>query len=407
MGIHQYPDVRDKYIICTSTTRPTATFKGLLIYETDTDRVLAWSGVGWTPPGHQGVPVDNVLVNGGANVATTGWAAGLDSTIAIATTAPTPYEGAGYLRVRRSAGTGRAYATQTFAVAPGDAVVASARMNAEILIAAGETYDITLNFLDASAASVQYVTHTESAVGGWQLVEKTFPIPHAWTNVATVQVQFAFSSANTTSGVGIDDATFGYLPMLELPYLVTGEGPGSVRGMVTPDFIGFQRGSTALPLGIQAVPASPSVPGGLSVGGMPVPTVYCHGSRSGAQAIPTGGTYVVWDVANGDTHGMLDTSTGIYTLPMGGIYTVSWLIRYAAAAAGSYRQGQCLFGANAYALQKIGNPGTTAGAVLLSSSVTMRRNAGDTVRIHAAHDTGANLNLESTHAYMIIALVAV
>ena len=35
--------------ICTSTTRPTAPYEGQAIFETDTDRVLYWSGTAWYP----------------------------------------------------------------------------------------------------------------------------------------------------------------------------------------------------------------------------------------------------------------------------------------------------------------------------------------------------------------------
>lgn len=36
--------------VCTSTTRPTVPYEGQLIYETDTDRVLAFNGSAWNPP---------------------------------------------------------------------------------------------------------------------------------------------------------------------------------------------------------------------------------------------------------------------------------------------------------------------------------------------------------------------
>jgi hypothetical protein len=33
--------------VCTSTTRPTTPYEGQVIYETDTDKVLAWNGSAW------------------------------------------------------------------------------------------------------------------------------------------------------------------------------------------------------------------------------------------------------------------------------------------------------------------------------------------------------------------------
>lgn len=33
--------------VCTSTTRPSAPYEGMMIYETDTDKVLVWNGSAW------------------------------------------------------------------------------------------------------------------------------------------------------------------------------------------------------------------------------------------------------------------------------------------------------------------------------------------------------------------------
>ena len=37
--------------VCTSSTRPTSPFEGQVIYETDTDRTLVWSGSAWVGTG--------------------------------------------------------------------------------------------------------------------------------------------------------------------------------------------------------------------------------------------------------------------------------------------------------------------------------------------------------------------
>jgi hypothetical protein len=42
-----YPDPADRYVVCTSTTRPGLPFNGLMIYETDTKRVYIHSGTEW------------------------------------------------------------------------------------------------------------------------------------------------------------------------------------------------------------------------------------------------------------------------------------------------------------------------------------------------------------------------
>lgn len=39
-------------LICTSTTRPASPFAGMQIFETDTTRILMWSGAGWVRTGH-------------------------------------------------------------------------------------------------------------------------------------------------------------------------------------------------------------------------------------------------------------------------------------------------------------------------------------------------------------------
>jgi hypothetical protein len=42
-----YPDPADRYVVCTSTTRPATPFSGLLIYETDTGLFNTWTGAVW------------------------------------------------------------------------------------------------------------------------------------------------------------------------------------------------------------------------------------------------------------------------------------------------------------------------------------------------------------------------
>lgn len=36
--------------VCTSSTRPASPYEGQVIYETDTDKVLVWTGSAWLPP---------------------------------------------------------------------------------------------------------------------------------------------------------------------------------------------------------------------------------------------------------------------------------------------------------------------------------------------------------------------
>ena len=58
MGISNFSTSGLKPGVCTSTTRPTAPYEGMMIYETDTNRVLVWDNAAWvmiadtdTPPG--------------------------------------------------------------------------------------------------------------------------------------------------------------------------------------------------------------------------------------------------------------------------------------------------------------------------------------------------------------------
>lgn len=44
------------FIVCTSATRPSAPFEGMIIFETDTNRALAYSGTAWTGLGAWDVP---------------------------------------------------------------------------------------------------------------------------------------------------------------------------------------------------------------------------------------------------------------------------------------------------------------------------------------------------------------
>lgn len=53
--------------ICTSTNRPSSPYEGQIIYETDTDRTLQWTGIAWDMPNRPGT-VPNFFVHfSGAN----------------------------------------------------------------------------------------------------------------------------------------------------------------------------------------------------------------------------------------------------------------------------------------------------------------------------------------------------
>lgn len=51
--------------VCTSTTRPSSPYDGMVIYETDTDRTLVWNGSGWVYLSTSSVnPVGMELITG-------------------------------------------------------------------------------------------------------------------------------------------------------------------------------------------------------------------------------------------------------------------------------------------------------------------------------------------------------
>lgn len=67
MGISAFGASGIKPGVCTSTTRPTAPYEGMMIYETDTNRVLIWDNAAWvmiadtdTPPGLELVKAQTV-----------------------------------------------------------------------------------------------------------------------------------------------------------------------------------------------------------------------------------------------------------------------------------------------------------------------------------------------------------
>lgn len=52
MGLgNAYGNLGLKSGVCTSTTRPASPYEGMVIYETDTDLVLAWNGSSWATIG--------------------------------------------------------------------------------------------------------------------------------------------------------------------------------------------------------------------------------------------------------------------------------------------------------------------------------------------------------------------
>lgn len=76
--VHDYNDgtrlINRPYVICTSLTRPAEPYKGLQIYETDTDRVRVWGSFAATEPVAGLNSIDN-FDQGAGDLSTINWAA--------------------------------------------------------------------------------------------------------------------------------------------------------------------------------------------------------------------------------------------------------------------------------------------------------------------------------------------
>lgn len=110
------------------------------------------------------------------------------------------------------------------------------------------------------------------------------------------------------------------------------------------------------------------------------------------QSIPTGTlTTVVLNTASKDTHSILNTSTGVITIPIAGRYTFSGYFVYAASGTG-YRELDYRIdgtGANTTVVLQNGD-GTNGNYIPFSFDLDL--NAGQTVEIRTFQNSGGNLN---------------
>jgi len=74
--------MRQSVIVCTAATRPSSPNEGMVIYETDTDQTLIYSGTAWLPVAYPGAwrSYSATLISGGAG---TDWVIGNGTITAI------------------------------------------------------------------------------------------------------------------------------------------------------------------------------------------------------------------------------------------------------------------------------------------------------------------------------------
>lgn len=119
-------------------------------------------------------------------------------------------------------------------------------------------------------------------------------------------------------------------------------------------------------------------------------------------------TRIIWDTKNFDTHGAMDTSTGIYTVKVPGKYRVSgkFLINNASWTAGTTCTLICYKNGSTYvALYRSDETASTTGKYLGGAGeVIVDCVAGDTLSLVIDHNNGSSVNIlnAATHTYISI-----
>jgi hypothetical protein len=123
--------------------------------------------------------------------------------------------------------------------------------------------------------------------------------------------------------------------------------------------------------------------------------------RATDQSIPNGGSgaTIIWNSQTFDTHSMMNTSSGVVTIPVSGFYRYTIGQRWANAAAGIRYAGVTFTGINA---SKSGTPynvfNNNGDFVTNSASDTLYFNAGDTMSVYGWQNSGAPLAFQATDA---------
>jgi microcystin-dependent protein/aspartate 1-decarboxylase len=123
--------------------------------------------------------------------------------------------------------------------------------------------------------------------------------------------------------------------------------------------------------------------------------------RATDQSIPTGGSgaTIIWNSQTFDTHAGMNTSTGVYTIPVSGFYRYTIGQRWASAAAGIRYATATFTGVNA---SRSGTPynvfPTNGDFVTNSANDTLYFNAGDTISINGVQTSGGPLAFQAIEA---------
>jgi hypothetical protein len=131
-------------------------------------------------------------------------------------------------------------------------------------------------------------------------------------------------------------------------------------------------------------------------------TVAAFYTTTNANTITTGNSAVIANLTKVyDTHGGMNASTGVYTVPYSGKYRISSGLTMASIAftAGAGRLAVMrLTGTQTYLLNIWTVQSTVTTQPALNGSVTQNFNAGDTISITEANSTGSTTNLDAVAA---------
>ena len=121
------------------------------------------------------------------------------------------------------------------------------------------------------------------------------------------------------------------------------------------------------------------------------------------QSIPNNSaTTVIWNNKNFDSHAGMNTSTGIYTIPVSGYYTFKIGQRWASNATGIRYVSTLITGTSSSLGTTYNVFNTNTDFVNNSASDTLYFNAGDTIAIQAFQSSGVALAFKATSAYFEI-----
>lgn len=134
----------------------------------------------------------------------------------------------------------------------------------------------------------------------------------------------------------------------------------------------------------------------VQIGGYDGRTAAAVVQRSGTQSIANASsTVVVFNSLVYDTHGALNTSSGVFTAPVAGYYRVSSKIEFAANATGD-RETSLFKNGSRYAYLGYNSNSSASGTANVGGSIDVQLAAGDTLDIRVRQTSGGALNVGNT-----------